>query len=68
MKDTTTLKISKTTAEALKNIKKTLNVKSIDAAIQLLIKERHKAALEEMFGVDKGRIKSFSEQDRLEDR
>ena len=68
MTDTTTIRVSKRTAEALENIRENLNAESLDEAIQSLIKKQRKIILENAFGVDRDRIKPFSEEDRGEDR
>jgi hypothetical protein len=66
--ETTTIRVSKKTAEALENIKENLNAKNLDDTIQSLIKQRRKAFLEQMRGIDRGKLKPFSEADRGEDR
>lgn len=68
MTETTTIRVSKKTAEALENIRENLKAESLDEAIQSLIKKQRKAFLEQTFGVDRGKIKPFSEEDRGEDR
>ncbi len=65
---TTTIKISRTTLETLKKFKERLGIRSYDEAIQMLLKEYRAKLLEKYFGIDKGRITSFSEEDRVEDR
>jgi hypothetical protein len=66
--ETTTIRVSKKTAEALENIKENLKAKNLDDTIQSLIKQRRKASLEQMRGIDRGKLKPFSEADRGEDR
>jgi hypothetical protein len=66
--ETTTIRVSKKTADALEDLKETLKAESIDEAIQALIKKQRKASLEQTFGIDRGKISSFTEEDRLEDR
>lgn len=68
MSETTTIRVSKKTAEALERLKEKLNAESLDEAIQALVKKQRKAALEKAFSIDSGRIKPFSEGDRGEDR
>ena len=68
MTETTTIRVSKRTAEALENLKEKLNAGSLDEAIQSLIKKQRKTILQQTFGADRGRIKPFSEEDRGEDR
>ena len=68
MNETTTIRVSKKTAETLENLKEKLGAQSLDETIQSLVKKQRKANLEKSFGADKGRIKSFTEKDRGEDR
>jgi predicted CopG family antitoxin len=68
MNKTTTIRVSKKTAETLENLREKLGAESLDATIQSLIKKQRKAILERSFGADKGRIKPFTETDRGEDR
>ena len=68
MTETTTIRVTKRTAEALENIREKLNAESLDEAIQSLIKKQRKAILQQTFGADRGKIKPFSEKDRGEDR
>jgi len=64
----TTIRVSKKTAEALENIRENLKAESLDEAIQSLIKKQRKAFLDKAFGIDRGKITSFTEEDRGEDR
>jgi hypothetical protein len=66
--ETTTIRVSKKTAETLENIRENLKAESIDEAIQSLIKKQRKTFLDQAFGVDKDKIKPFTEDDRIEDR
>lgn len=68
MSETTTIRVSKKTAEALENLRAKLNAQSLDETIQSLIKKHRKAVIEKAFSLDQGRIKPFSEGDRGEDR
>lgn len=68
MAKTTTIRVSKKTAEALENIRENLKAQSLDETIQSLIKKQRKAFLDEVFGIDSGKITSFTEADRGEDR
>jgi predicted CopG family antitoxin len=68
MNETTTIRVSKKTAETLENLREKLGAESLDETIQSLVKKRRKAILEGSFGADKGRIKPFTETDRGEDR
>ena len=44
-----------------------LGAHSYDEVIQVLLKE-YRRLIDQYFGVDKSRISSFTEEDRLEDR
>ena len=68
MNETTTIRVSKKTAETLENLREKLGAESLDETIQSLVKKQRKAILEASFGADKGRIKPFMENDRGEDR
>jgi DNA-binding MurR/RpiR family transcriptional regulator len=66
--ETTTIRVSKKTAEALENIRENLKAESLDEAIQSLIKKQRKALLDQMFGAGRGKLTPFTEEDRGEDR
>lgn len=66
--ETTTIRVSKKTVEALEDIRENLKADSLDEAIQSLIKKQRKAFFEQTFGIDKGKLTPFTEEDRLEDR
>ncbi|HMK94552.1 MAG TPA: hypothetical protein VK536_04035 [Candidatus Limnocylindrales bacterium] len=68
MNGTTTIRVSKKTAETLENLREKLGAESLDETIQSLVKKQRKAVLEKSFGLDKNRIKPFTETDRGEDR
>ncbi len=68
MTETTTIRVSKQTAETLENLRKKLGVQSLDETIQTLVKERRKAILEKTFGAARGQGTPFTEADRGEDR
>jgi len=68
MTDTTTIRVSKKTAETLERLREKIGAESLDEAIQALVKKQRKAILEKTFGMDRNRIKSFTEADRGEDR
>jgi predicted CopG family antitoxin len=68
LNETTTIRVSKKTAETLERLREKLNAESLDEAIQALVKKQRKAVLEKAFSVDRDRIKQFSEGDRGEDR
>jgi hypothetical protein len=66
--ETTTIRVSKKTAEALENVKENLNAKNLDDTIQSLLKDRRSMFLKQVRGIDRGKLKPFSEADRGEDR
>jgi predicted CopG family antitoxin len=68
LNETTTIRVSKKTAEALERLKEKLNAESLDEAIQSLVKKQRKTILEKAFSVDRDRVKPFMEVDRGEDR
>jgi len=51
-----------------RDIKKKLGLKSINSVISYLIKDYKMRRLNSIFGVDRGKISSFTEEDRIEDR
>lgn len=68
MTETTTIRVSKKTAQALEDIRENLKAESLDEAIQSLIKRQRKIFFEQTFGIDEGKVTPFTEEDRLEDR
>jgi len=68
LNETTTIKISKKTAEALERLREKLNAESIDEALQFLFENQRRTVLEKGFSVDRDRIKPFSEGARGENR
>lgn len=68
MNETTTIRVSKKTAETLEHLREKLNARNLDDTIQLLVKKQRKAVLDQAFGIAKNRIKPFTEEDRGEDR
>lgn len=65
---TTTIRVSKRTAEKLEQIREKINAQSLDEAILSLIKKQRKEIIEKSFGIDRGKLKPFTEADRGEDR
>jgi ferritin-like metal-binding protein YciE len=51
----------------LEKLRRKLQAKTLDEAIRLFITWQRIKKLEETFGVDKRKIRSFSEEDRGED-
>ena len=63
----TTIQIKQSTLEKLKKLKGLKNLSSYDDLINKLIEEAIDIP-KSMFGIDKGKLKKFSEEDRLEFR
>ncbi len=63
-----TIRVTRKTLEQLEALKKGMKAASIDEVLQRLIREYHSKLLEETFDVDAGKLKSFSEEDRLDAR
>lgn len=68
MSETTTIRVSKGTLKMLERLRQKLQAKTFDETIRLFITWQRRQRLGETFGVDKGKIKPFSEEDRGEDR
>ena len=68
MNETTTIRVSKNTAQTLEHLREKLNAENIDETIRLLVKKQRKAVLDKGFGIAKNQIKPFTEEDRGEDR
>jgi len=66
--ETTTIKVSRRTLEMLRFYRDRLGVHSYDEVIQVLLREYRRKLIDQYFGIDKDRISSFTEEDRLEDR
>ena len=68
MSKITSVRVSKGTLEMLERLKEKFEVGSIDETIQTLIKQQRKTLISRSFGLDRDRVKPFSEEDRGEDR
>lgn len=68
LSEATTVRVSRNTLEMLERLRKKFKVGSLDEAIQALIRQRRKMVVNRAFGVDKNRIRPFTEEDRGEDR
>ena len=68
MSKSTTVRVSKTTLEILERLRDKMKAKTLDEAIRLFISHERKTRIDEAFGLDKGKIKPFSEEVRGEDR
>jgi len=64
----TTVKVSKATLTELERLREQLNARSLDEAIRSLIKRHRFQLLQGTLGVDRGKIRAFTEEDRGEDR
>jgi len=62
----TTIKISKSTLRKLEKFKVKMGVKTFEEVILRLIDEKRRELVERFFGIDKGKISRFSEEDRLD--
>jgi predicted CopG family antitoxin len=63
-----TIKVSHSTLKELENLRASIKARSVEEVIRKFLAERRAKILEDTFGADKGRIKPFIEEDRLEDR
>ncbi|MCS7124787.1 MAG: VapB-type antitoxin [Candidatus Bathyarchaeota archaeon] len=66
MTETTTIRVSKSTLKMLEKLRQKLGVQTLDETIRLFIAQQRRQRLSEVFGVDKGKIKPFTEEDRGE--
>ncbi len=66
--ESTTVKVSRQTAKKLSALQRSINAKSLDETIDLLVRKHRKELIDQIFGVDRERISPFSEEDRGEDR
>ncbi len=64
----TTIKVSRGTLAKLDALKKELGAASYDEVIKTLIREYRRRLIEESFGIDRGKVSPFTEEDRGEDR
>lgn len=68
MGSATTVKVSRTTLNELQKLRSKLRARSLDDTIRALIKRHRHEVLREALSADRGRIGSFTEEDRGEDR
>jgi hypothetical protein len=52
----------------LERLRQKLRAQTLDETIRLCITQQRKQRLDETFGIDKEKMKQFSEEDRGEDR
>ncbi|MCD6348318.1 MAG: ribbon-helix-helix protein, CopG family [Candidatus Korarchaeota archaeon] len=62
--DTTTIRIRKSTLEMLDELKRRRKARSYDELIRKLIRDLKERELELHFGVDRGKLSEFTEEDR----
>ncbi len=62
------MKVSKGTLSELERLRDELKARSLEEAIKALIRRHRTAALLEVLGADRGKVRSFTEEDRGEDR
>ena len=63
-----TIKVSRSTLKELEDLRRAMKAKSIEEVIKRFLIERRRRTLEEIFGIDRERVRAFSEEDRGEDR
>jgi hypothetical protein len=68
LSEATTIRVSKSTLKMLERLRRKLGAQTLDETIKLFITQQRKQRLTEVFGIDKGKIKPFTEEDRGEDR
>lgn len=68
MTETTTIRVSRNTLKMLEKLRHKLHANTLDETIRLFITHQRKQKLDETFGIDKNKIKPFTEEDRGEDR
>ena len=64
----TTVKMSRSTLSHLERLREEFHAKSLDETVKELIRSHRQKILGGAFGVDKGRLKPFRDEDRGEDR
>lgn len=68
MREVTTVRVSRSTLEMLERLRDRLGAGSLDETIRALVARQRRMVIEEAFGLDRGRVKTFAEADRGEDR
>ena len=68
MSGTTTIRLSRETLDLLEQIRWRMGAKSLDETIRFLIRRQRRYLINQAFGIDRGRIRPFREEDRGEDR
>ena len=67
MGETTAIRVSKSTLKMLERLRRKLSAQTLDETIRLFTLQRRRERLREVFGIDKGKIRPFTEGDRGED-
>jgi len=62
----TSIRVSRETLRDLENLRQAFQTQTAEETIRKLIRERRSAALSRVFGSGKGRVKAFSEADRVD--
>ena len=68
LSEVTTVRVSRDTLRMLEKFKDKLKAESLDETIRILIMRQRKVVIDGIFGLDRGRLKPFTEEDRGEDR
>jgi len=68
LSEVTTVRVSRDTLRMLEKFKDKLKAESLDETIRILIMRQRKVVIDEIFGLDRERLKPFTEEDRGEDR
>jgi len=64
----TTIRVSRETLNELEHLRRKSRAKSLEDVIKMLVKEYRRQLIDDAFGLDRGKISSFKEEDRGEDR
>jgi len=62
----TSIRVSRETLRDLEQLRQVLQTQTAEETIRRLIRERRSAALTRLIGSGKGKVRSFTEADRLE--
>lgn len=68
MSESTTVRVSRDTLEMLERLRDKLGARSLDEALRGLVTRQRRMMIDEAFGLDRGRVKPFTEEDRGEGR
>jgi predicted CopG family antitoxin len=62
-----TIKVSRSTLAELEALREAMKARSLEEVIRKFLAERRQRILDEVFGVDRDKVKPFTEEDRFED-